>query len=327
MTGNRAHSGAEPPSGRSRRLPLIMRPPACTQRLRVHARVQGEDYDAIPPAEVGGLQVAGFTLIEVIVVVAIIAIISGIMVPMMYRVWESSDQDLTLNRLKDLQVAMIGDSRLFQNGVRTHFGYVGDIGQLPPQGALADLKDDPGASVVNWKGPYLPSGYDAANYARDAWGRDIEYLVTATDANGRRYEATLRSNGPDGIPGSADDIVSTITMADVLPLGGIQGNVTINFPSVQTNRYIGIVATYRNGFGSPVTETCCDSAHVVSGSTGTVISQYFDCSLAKKLPMGAVILTPKLYNSATCGTSVLETTLSAAAIISSSSLFINLQIQ
>jgi prepilin-type N-terminal cleavage/methylation domain-containing protein len=267
----------------------------------------------------------GFTLIEVIVVVAILAIMTGIMVPMVYRVWESNDQELTTSRLKDLQLALIGDSRLFQNGVRTHFGYVGDIGMLPS--SLQNLVDNADAAA-NWKGPYLPSGFDAAKYAKDAWNRDIDYSITATDADGRHYAATLRSVGADGVSGNADDIVASVSIADVLPLASIQGNLNITFPSDQlTGRYIGVVAAYRSGTGSLVTETCCDSTHIVSGSTGSVVTQYFNCTLPKSLPIGTAVLTAKLYNSDTCATSVVDTTLSTAAIISSTSLFVNVQIK
>lgn len=35
----------------------------------------------------------GFTLIEVVVVMAIIAILSGIMIPMIYRVWEGNEEE------------------------------------------------------------------------------------------------------------------------------------------------------------------------------------------------------------------------------------------
>jgi len=269
---------------------------------------------------------SGFTLIEVIVVMAIISIMTGIMVPLLYRVWESNDEDLTRNRMLDLKTAMIGDSRLFQNGIRTHFGYAGDMGSLPPQGTLEDLRDDPG-SVSNWKGPYLPSGFDSANFNKDAWGRDINYSVTATDGDGRKYEATLSSNGVDGVAGNSDDIVIPIIATDVLPISTVQGNVTISFPSNQSNRYVGIVAAYRNGSGSLITETCCDSSHLVSGTTGSTLSQYFTCTLPKKLPLGMVVLTPKLYDTAVCTTSVMGTTISLAAIISNTSLFVNLQLQ
>jgi len=268
-------------------------------------------------------QSSGFTLIEVVVVVAILAILTGIMVPMMYRVWESGDEDLTISRLKDLQIALVGDSRLFQNGVRTHFGYVGDLGALPA--SLAELAADPGG-LANWKGPYLPSGFDAATYDKDAWGQPIEYVTALPDGDGRYYEALLRSIGPDGISGNADDSTVMISVADVLPLQAIQGNVNITFPSDQASRSIGIIATYRNGSGNQVTETCCDTTHLVSGGTGTTYSQYFSCALNKRLPAGTVVLAPNLYDN-NCATSVVATARSVAAAVSSSTLFVNLQIQ
>jgi prepilin-type N-terminal cleavage/methylation domain-containing protein len=267
---------------------------------------------------------SGFTLVEVVVVTAIIAILAGIMVPMVYRVWENADRELTVSRLADLRTALLGDGRLFQNGVRTSFGYVGDMGELPPTGSLAWLKDDPGG-LANWRGHYLPAGFDPADYARDGWGQDIDYLVTGTDA-GRNSEAVLTSRGPDGVSGTADDLSVAITAADVLPLTALEGNVQITFPSAQANRSIGVVASYRDGSGNTATATCCDVVRLVSGGTGSVISQYFSCALPR-LPQGVAVLTPKLYDSAACATPVAETARAVAVAASSSIMFVNLQLQ
>jgi len=64
----------------------------------------------------------GFTLIEVIVVMAIVAILAGIMVPFVYRVWEGDEIELTRERMGEIKKALVGDPRLIQNGIRTNYG-------------------------------------------------------------------------------------------------------------------------------------------------------------------------------------------------------------
>ena len=73
----------------------------------------------------------GFTLIEVLVTMAIVSILAGIMVPAVWKFWESQDVQTTRERIKTLKLAMVGDRSLIQNGIRTSYGFVGDNGELP----------------------------------------------------------------------------------------------------------------------------------------------------------------------------------------------------
>lgn len=167
----------------------------------------------------------GFTLLEVIVVMAIIATLVGIMVPFVYRIWESSDIEVTKERMLDLKRAMVGDARMVQNGIRTHFGYIGKNAQLP---ASLDAARD-----------YLAPGYDPNAFKLDAWGRPLVYAASAlyedgaADPLGRRIRATLQSAGPNGITGDADDISAIsnpdlqISSAEVAPAERITGNIHV----------------------------------------------------------------------------------------------------
>jgi prepilin-type N-terminal cleavage/methylation domain-containing protein len=177
----------------------------------------------------------GFTLIEVIVVMAIVAIMAGIMVPFVYRMWEGNEIELTRERMLDLKRAMVGDPRMIQNGIRTNFGYAGDNGQLPL--SIDDL--------IN----YMPAGFDPGKFKKDAWRNNFVYTTFTryedgmADPLGRRVRATLQSAGPNGTLGDTDDINALsdpdlqVGSNEVVPAEKILGNVNVVI-------YNSIAATY-----------------------------------------------------------------------------------
>jgi prepilin-type N-terminal cleavage/methylation domain-containing protein len=291
-----------------------------------------------PHAELQGIRVikkntnsrGGFTLLEIIVVMGIITLMAGIMIPMVYRLWESNEVDISRERMMDLKIAMVGDPKLVQNGVRTNFGYVGDNGQLPN-------------TISNALFPYLPGGYNPNTYNKDAWGNDFIY-TPVQDASFRNVAATLTSRGPDGILGNKDDIDDNsshnyapdlqIATTEVIPANIIQGNLNITFqsaPIVGRNIYMGVSVRYRNGFGVLVTEICCDSTmKIIAGSSGNTqinYSQNFSCNPPHSLPVGTAYLAPGLFSDNSCSTSLGGTPLELAANVNNSSIFANLQIQ
>lgn len=181
------------------------------------------------------MKTKAFTLIEVMVVMAIISILAGMLVPSVWKFWESEDIATTRQRMRDLKIAMVGDKALIQNGVRTHYGFVGDFGTLPFNNSSscafkflnssADM-NLPQYDAANWSGRYLPSSSDSNSYATDAWGQPI-HCTNKIYSDGRMVGLTLSSTAPNG-----QLIEETIEANDVIPTNRIAGNVIGSIPTL-----------------------------------------------------------------------------------------------
>jgi len=79
----------------------------------------------------------GFTMMELIVVIAIMGILALAGMRAISKSSENAKYQSTLREMQSLKVAVVGDDRLIEDGKRVSFGYVGDVGELPP--TLPDL--------------------------------------------------------------------------------------------------------------------------------------------------------------------------------------------
>lgn len=143
--------------------------------------------------------VGGFSLIEILVAVALLAMLAGALAPLAGRTMAAARRDETIERLRRLLDGMAGD---VSSG---RFGYLGDMGGLPP--ALSDLVVRGGQPLsaltahgyaAGWDGPYVRETQPFADPTRDAWGTPFVYVPGV---------AQLHSAGEDRQIGTSDDLV------------------------------------------------------------------------------------------------------------------------
>lgn len=150
----------------------------------------------------------GFTLIEAIVVIMILAVLAGVAAPVLIKTVEKVERESTWEEMENTYGALVGDPE------RGSYGYLGDMGMLP--GSLDDLNDLGAPSYtmqsngigMGWNGPYLLKGKYLEDYLHDSWGSTYSYsFFYSNPASGAKGEILIRSPGPDKTAGNADDLV------------------------------------------------------------------------------------------------------------------------
>jgi len=179
----------------------------------------------------------GYTLIEMVMVIIIIGILAAIAFRYLGTTMDAARTEETLAEMEQLAHAIAGNPALVSGGSRADFGYVGDVGSLPPDWNA--LVTDPG--YATWNGPYVSddfgSGSSDYEYMRDAWGKPY------SAPNGNTFSST---GGPETISrylaGSVADllfnnVVVSIEDIDNSPPGSLMDD------SVQ------LILTYPDGSG------------------------------------------------------------------------------
>lgn len=152
----------------------------------------------------------------------------------------------TIQKMERIKAAILGDSQVRENGTRTSFGYIGDVGMLPnvsqgidalvarPTDGLDEVPEFAMAEFARfgagWSGPYLFSAAGSVDSIYDAWGNAILYDPTLTPPE-------LRSLGADGL---ADDDNGGLT--------GYDKDIVVQLPE---ELWQGTVYGYINNRGSP----------------------------------------------------------------------------
>ena len=161
-----------------------------------------------------------FTLVEIVMVIALIAALTGIAIGGYSYAMNSSRESATRAAIKQLEAA-------FESG-KTKHGFYPASASMPTSGSDhviqlfgasgADPADD--TLATDWGN--LPPKYlkdfrkaldleslrehaTAEGYVADAWGNAIIYISPDT---ARRRAFQLRSKGPDGIANNDDDITN-----------------------------------------------------------------------------------------------------------------------
>jgi general secretion pathway protein G len=158
----------------------------------------------------------GFTLIELVVVIAILAILSGILIPVVSSEIDNSRRSRGLTDMKTVANAFAS--------YRTHTGYWPHDNNVAPvniETATVDLDDYRCLfanvhSVPNWKGPYMNVGFRENNVMQiagasaeeglyDPWGHlyKIRY-VAVNNANAPQGAIIVASVGPNNVLDTSD---------------------------------------------------------------------------------------------------------------------------
>jgi general secretion pathway protein G len=127
----------------------------------------------------------GFTLVEMLLVLVILAVLAAIVIPKFSGRSEQAKVTAAKSQISSIELAL--DAFEVDNG----FYPKGNAG-------LTSLIETP-SGAQNWKGPYLKKGIPL-----DPWGN--AYVYTYPGRNNADYD--LMSMGPDGRAGGDDDIIN-----------------------------------------------------------------------------------------------------------------------
>jgi general secretion pathway protein G len=124
----------------------------------------------------------GFTLMEVLLVLAILVVLGSIVTVSVFRMQVNAYRDSARTQIKSFETAIQA--------------YQLDVGQLPR--TLEDLNAPPGdlPNPAKWKGPYFDK-----QIPLDPWDRQYSF-----EADESGY--LIASSGPNGIPNDEDDVSS-----------------------------------------------------------------------------------------------------------------------
>lgn len=166
------------------------------------------------PATVDPRHRGGFTLMEIVVAVAIVAILAAAVTPLAYREITRAREEATLDELAALRQGLLD--------------FYHDTGRFPSETeGLGALLTDPGAA--GWRGPYVGgnSGVPLAETTTDAWGGTYLYDLQPTTVPAGAADVLVASGGGDGavtfgavggawtVDGNGDDLLSLVVAGPV----------------------------------------------------------------------------------------------------------------
>ncbi len=185
----------------------------------------------------------GFTLVELVIVIVLAGILATVATVKMSQSIDAARHEHTKKELDRLAMAIVGNPGIYSQGARSDFGYVGDVGALPPD--LDALVANPGG-YATWDGPYMSINFGSDDFKRDAWR--VEYVY---------FDTLLRSTGS----GSEIDKVFAGSRAELLAntLEGLVVDAGGDRPGTVYRDSMVIRLTYPDGSGNMSTASATPS--------------------------------------------------------------------
>jgi len=187
---------------------------------------------------------AGYSLVELLAVIIIVGVIATMAMKSLTSANTTVRVERTCREMDRLAHAVAGDPDLVTGGTRSDYGYVGDVGSLPPD--LDALVANPGG-LSTWDGPYVNDAFStdgsSSRYGIDAWGHAYTYsggIAIVSDGGGTSITRQIAH--------SVDDLVNNNVRAVVMDLD-------FTSPGTDNTDSVTFLLTYPDGFGSTATDT------------------------------------------------------------------------
>ena len=132
---------------------------------------------------------AAFTLFEILIVVALIALLAGVAVMNADKIFGQNQEQIAKIFVKQSLDVPLTSYKIAMGGYPT------------TEEGLQALITSPGSGGERWRGPYIKS--EGGKTPTDPWGTPYQYRYPGTH-NTDRYD--VWSAGPDRKEGTADDI-------------------------------------------------------------------------------------------------------------------------
>lgn len=202
----------------------------------------------------------GFTLIEIVIVLGILAVLAALLVPAAFQSIQSSKETATRTQVERVFKAIVGDPS------KGNFGYLGDMGRLPAtldelvtQGsqiafhtshtAHGGSGNHVGGVGAGWRGPYLTGTDSTADLFKDAWGLALSYTNTGNNAG------QVVSGGADGQISTASDNITYPVQVPIQTTGTIIVTVIVNEVPQPINVTVKVYSISGGNQGAAVVQT------------------------------------------------------------------------
>ena len=202
---------------------------------------------------------SGYTLIELVLVLVIVGILATVALRSLGTVDTTTKYEQTREELDRLAWAVAGNPDIVSGGVRSDYGYVGDIGALPSN--LNALATNPGLGT--WSGPYISDklswGGSSTDYRYDAWGQAYSYAGGVTVQSNGGPSTLTRQIANNTAALLNNNVAAVVVDIDLTPPGELH-NDSVRF-----------VLSYPNGAGGMVTQNRTPGADGYAEFTGVPV--------------------------------------------------------